>query len=516
MICFLALTLSGCAQGESDLRSEIRLALANEPPTLDPSLATDNVSHRVLVNLFDGLTEFDADLNPVPAAAASWDILEDGRVYRFHLRPEARWTDGQPVKAGDFEYAWKRLLAPETASEYAYFLYDLVNAVEYNSGELKDPSAVGVRALSDTELEVRLRRPTPYLLAITTYMVTFPLRKDVIERFGEVWTEPEHMVTNGPYRLEEWRHEYRLVLGGNPRYWAKRAPIEKITFYVVEVETTALNLYETGYLDMVKLPPDAIPSYRTNDEFVSFPFLRGYYYGFNIKKPPFSDVRVRKAFAMAIDKTKLPEILKGGESPTNSWIPKGMLGYNPGIGLGFNPSKAQKLLAEAGYPGGERFPKIRAVFNTSPENLLVAPFLQSQWKKHLNVDITLDNQEWKFYLSQLNTDPPPLFRLGWGADYPDPDNFMNLFTARSGNNKTGWANAEFDRLIEQAAQELDPSIRMELYNKAQNLLCQQDLPIIPLFTSTMNMLVKDYLRGFLPNAMDVTYVKNLSYRRLRE
>lgn len=517
LLCAAAVLLAGpgCRVEEEELRREIRLAIQSEPPTLDPSLATDNVSHKVLVNLFEGLTEYDDHLNPVPAAAESWEISDDGRTYRFHLRPGAKWSDGKPVTAHDFEYSWKRLLAPETASEYAYFLYDVDQASEYNSGEIKDPRSVGVRALSDLDLEVRLRAVTPYFLAITTFMVTFPVRKDIIEQYGERWTEPGTMVSNGPYRLESWRHEYRLDLGINPQYSGRRPFIEKVTFFVVEVETTALSLYETGHLDMVKLPPDAISAYRAHDEFVSYPFLRGYYYSFNAQKKPFDDARVRRAFAMAIDKSRIPDILKGGEQPANSWVPKGMFAYNPEIGLKFAPDRARELLAQAGYQDGKTFPPVTAVFNTTPENMMVGQYLQAQWKKNLGVKVELDNQEWKFYLSRLATDPPPLFRLGWGADFPDPDNFLNLFTAWSGNNSTGWSNKAYDRLIEQAARRMDPDERVGLYDQAQKILCEEDVPIIPLFTSTMNMLVKSHIEGFLPNAMDVNYVKSLRFRRTR-
>ncbi|MBI2890517.1 MAG: peptide ABC transporter substrate-binding protein [Nitrospirae bacterium] len=514
-LCFGLVLLAACSGREPDTRREVRLALAGEPPTLDPGLATDNVSHSVLINLFEGLTEFDADLRPIPAAAESWEVLDGGRVYLFHLKPGLRWSDGRPLSAVDFEYAWKRLLDPITASEYAYFLFDVENAAEYNRGEIKSPSAVGVRALSDLDLEVRLVRPTAYFPSLTTFVVTFPVRRDVIEDHGKLWTEPENMITNGPYVLETWDHEYRVVLGLNPNYAGRRPFVERVTFYMVEVEATALSLYETNDLEMVKLPPEAISAYRDSEEFVRYPFLRGTYYGFNVKKAPFNDVRVRRAFALAIDKSKLPEILQGGELPANSWVPKGMLAYNPGVGLAFDPARARALLAAAGYPEGRGFPEVTAVFNTTPENLLVAQYLQSQWKKNLGIEIGLDNMEWKFYLSRLSTDPPPIFRLGWGADFPDPDNFMSLFAGWSGVNQTGWSNAGYDEIIRRAAQETATVTRIELYDRAQRILCEEEVPIIPLYTSTVNMLVKRYLRGFVPNAMDIRYMKGLYYRHTR-
>ncbi len=217
----LLFLFGGCggSPDSADSSRILRLALGSEPPTLDWSLATDNVSFDVLTNIMEGLTQYDDDLKPVPAIAERWEFSEDGKTITFYLRDDVTWTDGSPVTAGQFEYSWKRLLNPATAAQYAYFLFDVVNAYEYNSGKIKDPDRVGVRALSPTVLEVKLKRPVIYFPSITTFMVTFPQRRDLIERYGNRWTDPENMVTNGPFRLVEWRHEYKLVLKANPRYY---------------------------------------------------------------------------------------------------------------------------------------------------------------------------------------------------------------------------------------------------------------------------------------------------------
>lgn len=510
LIIALAL-LVGCAQAEGDRRetAAFRMNLSSEPPTLDWSLATDNVSFDVITNIMEGLTQFDKDLHPRPAVAQRWEVLDGGRRLVFHLRKDVRWTDGKPVTARDFEYSWKRLLNPATAAEYSYFLYDLVNAKEYNEGKITDPNLVGVKALDDFTLEVRLIAPRAYFPSITTFMVTFPMRRDIVEKFGEQWTEPRNMVTNGPFRLERWQHDYKVILARNPSYYGPPPALERVEMYVVPEPNTALTLYETGFLEVVNLPPLAIPRYRGHPEYVTAPQLRGYYYGFNVEKKPFSDVRVRKAFAMAIDKTRLTRILQGGEIPTNSWVPKGMLAYNPEIGLRFNPREARRLLAEAGYPGGKGFPRVKAVFNSDAVNSLVGEFLQAQWREHLGVSIDLDNQEWKVYLKNLKADPPPLFRLGWGADYPDPDNFLNLFVTGGGNNNTKWGNRRYDELIARAAGEPDERTRVDLYNRAQKILSEEEVPIIPLFVAAQNMLLKPYVRGFEVNAMDILYLKRV-------
>ncbi|HEY5594661.1 MAG TPA: peptide ABC transporter substrate-binding protein [Nitrospiria bacterium] len=486
-----------------------RMTLSNEPPTLDWNLATDSVSFTVLINLMEGLTEYDEALRPRPAAARSWEVSHDGRVYRFHLSEDARWSDGKPVTAGEFEYSWKRLLNPKTAAEYAYFLYDIEGAEDYNTGKVTDPESVGVRALDDLQLEVRLRKPIVFFPSITTFMVTFPMRRDIVEKFGERWTEPGNIVTNGPFVLDEWRHEYKLTLRPNAYYHGPPPALGKVTMFVVNESTTALTLYETGDLEMANLPPEAIAAYRGKPEYFTAPLLRGYYYGFNVEKPPFTDPRVRRAFSMAIDRREFPAILKRGEIPSSFWVPPGMPYHNPAIGPPFDPEAARTLLAEAGYPAGRAFPTVTAAFNTGPENSLIAENLQAQWKRNLGVEVLLDNQEWKVYLKRLQTDPPPLFRLGWGADYPDPDNFMNLFTSTSGNNRTQWKNDRYDQLIRSAAADPDPARRQAAYDEAQRILLETDAAIMPLFVATQNWVVKPYVRGLQINALELLNLKSI-------
>ena len=509
------LLLSGAAcfpNSSADVPGEgsiLRVALSSEPPTLDWTLATDNVSITVIENLMGGLTEFDDQLQPTSAIASRWEVSPDGTRYLFHLRNDVYWTDGRRVTAGDFEYAWKRLLDPATAAEYAYFLYDVVNARDYNTGRITDAATVGVRALDDDTLRVDLNKPIVYFPSITTFVVTFPLRRDLIERYGVRWTDPAHLVTNGPFTLADWRHEYRVVLRANKQYWQGRPALDEVRLYVVNDRSTALSLYETDGLDLVLLPPEAIPSYEAAPEFRRVPLLRGYYYGFNVTAAPFNDPRVRQAFARAIDKSELPKILRGGELPTDSWIPPGMFAHNPDIGLVYDPAAARALLAEAGYPDGRNFPEVTAMYDTGPVHPLVAENLQAQWKRTLGVTVQLENQEWKVYLKRLTSDPPPLFRLGWGADYPDPDNFMALFASYSGNNHTHWRHARYDALIAQAASTADSSQRLKLYNEAQRILTEEEVPIIPLFVVSHNYLVKPRVEGLRFNAMELLRFKTV-------
>ena len=518
-ITIAALIVAGCSssalQPGGPSPSVFRMNLSTEPPTLDWSLATDGVSITVIENLMEGLTQFDDQLRPQPAVAKGWTVSPDGKTYTFHLRKDVSWTDGEPVTAYDFEYAWKRLLDPKTAAEYAYFLYDVQNAYEYNSGKIKSPDAVGVKAVDSSTLEVYLKKPIVFFPSITAFTGTYPQRRDLIERYGDRWTDPRYLVTNGPFRLTEWRHEYKLTLTPNAGYYNGRPRLDLVEMFVVNERTTALSLYETGDLDLVNLPPEAISFYQKAEDYRRGPLLRGYYYGFNITRRPFNDARVRRAFSMAIDRSEFPRVLKGGEIPTSSWIPKGMLGYNPEIGLKFDPAAASLLLAEAGYPNGKGIPDISLVYNTDLVNTLIAQNIQAQWKRNLNVQVKLDNQEWKVFLRRLKTDTPQIFRLGWGADYPDPDNFMVLFTTDSGNNRTHWGNRRYDELITTAAIETNPDRRRRMYDEAQRILTQQDVPIMPLFIDVQNLLIRPYVQGLNLNEMELLYLKHVQLESSR-
>lgn len=505
--------LIGCSPPSPTDHSVFRMSIKNEPPTLDWALATDSVSFTVLTNLMEGLTQYDADLNAKPAVAKKWEYSDDGKTITFFLRNDVTWTDGKPVTARDFEYAWKRLLAPETASQYAYFLFDIEKASEFNSGVITDPDQVGVRALAPYVLQVRLKKPVVYFPSITTFMVTYPAREDVILKHGDSWTDPENIVTNGPYTLEKWEHEYKLVLRANPNHYEGRPAVDTVRIFVVQEPTTALTLYETGELDYIELPPVAIPHYKSSPEYKNKPQLRGYYYGFNVQKPPFTDVRVRQAFAHAIDRSRIPVILKGGELASSSWIPKGMFGYEESIGSKFNPQKARSLLAQAGYPKGKGFPEVSAVFNTGNVNRLIGEFIQAQWKEHLNVSVNFESQEWKVFLSRLDLDPPQIFRLGWGADFPDPDNFMNLFIKTSGNNRLRWSHRRYDELIALGSTLKKPEKRKIVYDEAQTLLTEKEVPMIPLFVSAQNLLVKPYIKGFKTNSMELLYLKRIRLQK---
>lgn len=495
-------------------KDTLEINIGSEPPTLDWSLATDSTSYTIILNIMNGLTRFGKDLRPEPDLAERWEISKDGKTITFHLRKDVFWTDGRPLKAGDFEYSWKRLLNPKTGASYAYSLYDIEGAEEYNTGKENDPQKVGVKALDNYTLSVKLRHPASYFLSLVTFMSTFPMRQDVVEKYGVKWTEPRNIVTLGAFKLSSWRHHEKILLSKNPNYWGEKPKINKVEMMMNENPTSSLALYEDGELDFLdgrNIPTLEVPRLRLSPEFKMAPQFRGNYVGFNVKKPPFDNPLVRRAFSAAIDRARLAELIQGAGVPITSWIPQGMLGHNPEIGVKFNPEQARAWIAEAGYKDGNGFPHAVFLYPDVGNNRIIAEALQSMWKTYLGVEVELQNQEWKIYLSTLDTDPPPVFRAGWGADFPDPHNFMSMFECNSGNNRTRWCNHEYDELVEKAAQEEDPPKRVALYVEAQKILTQTDVPIAPILISIQQSMVKPYVVGLDPNPLDLILFNKVSF-----
>jgi len=304
-----------------------------------------------------------------------------------------------------------------------------------------------------------------------------------------------------------------MLLVINPEYWGDKPSIENVNMVMNENPSSALALYESGELDFAdskSIPPLEVPRLRLLEDFTTTPQFRTNYIAFNVEKPPFDNPLVRKAFSAAIDRESIIGLIQGAGITTTSWIPKDMLAYNAGIGIGFNPEQARKWLAEAGYPDGKGFPEVEFLWPDVSFNRVIAEALQSMWKEYLGVEVKLINEEWKVYLSTINTNPPEIHRAGWGADFPDPHNFMSLFTCNSGNNRTGWCNKEYDALVEQAAAETDPEKRIVIYNQAQKILTETDSPIAPFYITTQQNLIKPYVIGLVPNPLDMVLFKHVS------
>ena len=475
-----------------------RMNLGTEPPDLDPAKTDDLTSFSVLLPLFKGLTQLDEHMHVQPAMAQSWEMSPNGLHYVFHLRPDARWSDGRPVTAGDFLYAWHRVLEPKTGGPYAFFLYELKNGKAFYDGQIANFDQVGVHAPDARTLVVDLQRPTPFFLQLTTAPVMLPLRRDVIDRYGDNFTEAGHLVSNGAYQLSQWQHEEKIRLTPNPYFYEKnranRPGVDAIDMMMINDANTSVVMYENNELDFIEtttsMPSFDVRRLRKSLDCHTSMLHRINYFGFNVTKPPFNNPKVRQAFVYALDRSYYPRLMQSGQQPIASWISPGLLGYNPKLGLQFNPQKARQLLAEAGYPDGKGFPPVRLGFQTQYDIQKEAEIAQALWKQNLNVDVRLDNMEWKVLLSKLDEDPPQIFRLGWFADYPDADSFMGLFLSDNGNNHTRWKSPRYDELIRQAVVTLNPVLRQKIYDQAQTLLLEQDTAIVPIYVAEKTYLVK--------------------------
>ncbi len=516
VLCVLAISavsaLSACGLRGGPEPGTLRINLGAEPPSLDWHVTTDSVSFDVVSNIMIGLAQYTNDLKVVPGCAGSWDISDGGKHYVFHIRKDIKWTDGKQLTARDFEYAWKRLLNPETGAEYSFFLYPIVNAFEYNTGKIKDPNLIGVKCTDDFTLDVRLKKPAAYFINLAAFCPTYPMREDIVKKHGDRWTEPENIVTNGPFLVKAWRHEYKIELDSNPTFFEGEPELKHIKLFMVPEQATAFALYENDELDFVDNRSFSTPDvtrYRNSPEYHNFPLLRVNYMGFNVEKKPVNDPRVRKAIAMAIDRSVFPKILRRGEQPIYTWIPPALPGYSPESAINYDPEGARKLLAEAGYPDGKGFPTLGLLFPNREDVRVQVEVMQDQLKRNLGIPVELVNQEWKVYLATLRRDAPPMYRASWGADFADPETFANLFTSNNGNNNTRWKNPEYDHIVDMASAEQDPEKRKRLYIQADTMLCRDQVPMTPTFQATQNCMVKPWVSGIAFNALDFQFFKTV-------
>ena len=491
----------------------LRLNLGYEPDTLDWSKATDAYSFDVISNIMIGLTKYNNNLEPIPALAKGWKISSDGKTYNFLLDKSAKWSDGKPVLASDFEYGWKRLLNPYTAAPYAYLMYPIKNAKKYNTGKTFDAGEVGIKALGDDVLQIELETPLAFFLNLTSWCIYFPQRKDLIEKYGDDWTEPKKLVSCGPFVLDKWQHEYKISLTRNSYYSNPLPDLKEIRYHIVSEQSSGFSLYlndELDYIDTRSIPISETETVKKMKEATIYPLLRGTYVGFNVNKPPFDNKLVRAAFSHALDRNVFPKVLGRGEVPAISWIPPGLKDfYSPEIGCKYNPALAKELLAKAGFPNGNNFPKVTMLFPTREDAKLIAEASQSLWQKVLNINVDVVNQEWKVYLTTLQQDPPHIYRMSWGADYPDPDTFINLFTSYSGNNHGRWKNKAYDEIVLGAASTLDLNKRKLMYKKAQKILLEDEIVIAPLFFNTQILLTKPWVKNFEYNPMDLIFCEKI-------
>ncbi len=514
----LALALSASALPAPAAEKQVfRINNMVEPESLDPGLVTGVPEHRIVSNVFEGLTTTDPkDLSPRPGMAVSWTVSQDGSVYTFRLR-DARWTDGKPVTAHDFVYAWERVLNPKTGARYAQQLFALKNGEEYNRGRRADFSQVGVKALDDRTLRVTLRCPTAYFLDLTSFSTLSPVPRWAIQAHGKDWVKPGKIVSNGPFRLANWVPQQELILEKNPAHWdAARVKLRKVVFLPTEDVHTAFKQFLAGESDWVpQVPISQIDAGRGRPEFYVTPYLGTYFFRFNVTRPPTNDVRVRKALSMAVDREALTKyVTRAGEIPTSTFVPAGIRGYAGVRGLPYDPAAAKKLLAEAGYPDGRGLPRMELLYNTNELHRLVTQAVQQMWKERLGIRVELVNVEWKVYLARQSSLDYQISRAGWIGDYVDPNTFLNMWVSGGGNNQTGWSNRHYDELIAQAACRIvNPRERMRALQEAERILVADEVPLMPLFTYVNKGLLARQVKGWYPNLLDQHPLKYISLER---
>lgn len=485
-----------------------------EPQDLDPQVVQGIPELHLMQALFEGLLDEDPqDLHPIPGVAKSWDISTDGLLYTFHLRNDAKWSNGDSIIADDFVQSYKRMLTPSLGSEYSYLLWFVVGAEDYNKGRIADFTQVGFKAQDAATLVVKLRSPTPFLLnIIANHYAWHPVPIKVIAKFGGLdrksspWTRPENFVSNGPFTLKKWVPHQQIVVEKSHTYWDKtNVKLDEVDFLPIDDLDTEERMFRTGQLDRTQeIPQNKIDVYRKENPAVlhTDPWLGIYFYRFNVKHPPLDDKRVRKALALAVDRDRLvKDVTRGGEIPAYGLSYPGTAGYFPRTQLHGDIAEARRLLAEAGYPNGKGFPSTEVIYNTQQNHRLIAEALQQMWKKNLGIDITLVNQEWKIYLDNQHTHNFQMQRAGWIADYVDPNVFLEIWTTGNLNNDSNWGNPEYDRL---AAAALNAQSEMQRYDHYQKMdaILVDELPVIPLFFYTRANLVSTRLKGYYPTLLD--------------
>lgn len=500
----------------------LNLAIGSEPPTIDPALATDSTSGAIIKNVFEGLTHIDAEATIQPGVAESWEVSEDGLVYTFTLREGATWSNGDPVTANDFEFAWKRVLNPETASQYASIMFVIEGAEAYNSGE-GDADSVGVKAVDERTLEVTLANPTAYFMDLTSFYTFMPVHQATVEADAD-WASGagDNYVTNGAFLLSEWNHNSDYVLVDNEAYWDnENVALDVVNVQIIEQESTANAEYQAGNLDYLGSPYstvslDAIDLYRANGELNTAPYAAIYWYKVNVTDEVMQNANIRHALALAIDRQNLVDnITKGGQLPAMSLVPPTVEGFeeDPGFFGDADFEGAKEFLAAGLEELGLSDPSeltVNISINTSEAHATIAQFIQEGWAQNLGINATIDNTEWQVYLDKVSALDYQVARLGWIADYNDASSFLDMYrTADDGNNDTGWGSDEYQALIDGARAETDVDARIGILKEAEALI-MGEMPVIPIYFYANNYVLNPNVQNMSPDALGNIDLKNVS------
>lgn len=511
------LMIISCTKSITNTQSieSVSINLGPEPKTMDPTLNSINVVSSYILHAFEGLTKIDSNNNVKAGMAESWNISEDGLTYTFNIRKDAKWSDGKPVTAHDFEYSWKRAVDPSTAAEYSYMMEIIKNAKEINSGNM-DYYNLAVKAIDDYTFEVQLANPAAYFLEFIASTVVFmPVREDMIEEYGDKWTlTPETYIGNGPYKMKERVIDERIVFDINTNYYAKEEQTAKeINFVLMSDPNTAIAGIRAGNIYFSALePPSAEIETLKNEGYIAANNAIGtFYIELNITNKAFADKRVRQALSLAIDRNYIVEnVTKGGQIPAGAFVPTEVRGlestfrkenkeYIDVNDYKNNVEKAKQLMAEAGYPNGENYPVIE--LKVSPGiYVLVGEALQQMWKENLNVNVSLVQEEFPITLQTLIEKDYQMARMGWTGDYNDPMTMLDVMVSYGGVNHTGFSNQEYDNNLLIAKQSADNKVRMSAMAKAENIL-MEEMPIIPLYYRADSFIKNPKLKGVVLNPL---------------
>jgi oligopeptide transport system substrate-binding protein len=522
-VCMIATAFAGCGgAGVTSSKDTVSVIDAGEPQTMDPAHNSSVDGSTKILHLFEGLTRVDKDGKTVPGIAEKWDISADGLTYTFHLR-NSKWSDGQPLKAQDFQYEWLRVLDQKTASEYAFLLFYIKNAEEFNSGKAKAED-VGIKATNDNTLVVTLKAPCTYFLDLCNQVTYAPVRQDLVEKNGDKWTQdPTTYIGNGAYKLVSWKHNDVIEMTKNDNYWDSKnaAFIKNINFKLVEDQNAALSGFESGEIDGLlnnQVPVTEIKRLMKENQLKLYPSLGIYYFEFSVKNAPFDNVKLRQAMSLAIDRDYLVQNIAGaGQKPANAFVPYGTKGVDPskdfrsesGAGdfISSKPDieKAKKLLADAGYPDGKGLPAIEVVYNTNTNHQKISEYLQEQWKKNLGIDVKISNMEFKVLIPKRQKHDFQISRAGWMADYNDPMTFLDIFTQGNGNNDCDFDNPQYEKLIAEARSTGDNKVRMKDFHDAEKIL-MDEMPVIPLYYYTTYQLENPKLKNMFVSPQGFDYL----------
>lgn len=491
---------------EDAVTQEITVNLGGEPYTVDPAFASDTTSYWVIDHLYEGLYQYDEDGEVVEGSASDIDVSEDGTIYTFTIRDDAEWSNGDALTAHDFEYAWKRILDPETAAYDPSQFYYIAGAEEYNNGE-GDVEDVQIIAEDDHTLVVELKHPVQFFPTVLLNYGYLPVNKNVVEEDEDWAADEESIITNGSYIVSVWEHDDHLTLEKNENYWNIDAiTMDTIDFKMIEDTTTEYQMYQSGALDLVtSLPSEAIPQEKDSDEFINHPSFSVYTYTFNVEEEPFTNAKIRQALSYAIDREAITEnITQGGEIPAYGYVANGIttpadrdFREEAEPYYTFDVDKAQELLEEGlKEEGWDELPPFALKYNSEDNHKKIAESLQEMFKQNLALEVTLENQEWNTFIDTFKQKNFQIARMGWVGDFLDPYPVLDLYTTNSSSNFTNWSNEEFDALLEESLTEQDEEKRFELLHAAEDVL-MEDMPVIPILFSATNGLMSEKVDGIL-------------------